>query len=139
MLYKFVKKGVPYPLGAFENKRSFLSIDNFCFIIHKLIEGDLTSGTYLRADNDQVSTTNLVKIIGEEVGRKVRVLKLPKKIVWSLAQIGSWIHAPFNTRTVSKLCENMVVSNQKLLLNLDENLPVSTIEGLKMTIKSFDE
>jgi nucleoside-diphosphate-sugar epimerase len=37
LLYNFVTKGLPWPLGAFENKRSFCSIDNLCFVIVELI------------------------------------------------------------------------------------------------------
>ena len=33
LLYKIVSKGLPWPLGAFENKRSFCSIQNLCFVI----------------------------------------------------------------------------------------------------------
>src|SRR5690606_34965976 len=33
LLYKIVKKGIPWPLAAFENQRSFLSIDNLNFLI----------------------------------------------------------------------------------------------------------
>ena len=139
LLFKFVKSGVPYPLGAFENKRSFLSIDNFCFTIQKILEDQLKAGTYLLSDNDPVSTNDLVRLIGHGINKKVSILKIPKTIIWNLARIGSWIHAPFNTNTIAKLCENMVVSNQKLLVNLNENLPISAIDGLKKTIKSFDE
>ena len=47
LLYKIVSKGLPWPLGAFENKRSFCSIDNVCFIIKELIEReDIPSGVY---------------------------------------------------------------------------------------------
>ncbi len=137
LLYKFVKAGVPYPLGAFENKRSFLSIDNFCFTIQKIIEDHLKPGTYLLADDDPVSANDLVRLIGHGINKKVRIFSLPKIMIWNLAKIGSWINVPFNTKTITKLCENMVVSNQKLLLNLNECLPVSSIEGLKKTIKSF--
>ncbi len=139
LLYKFVKAGIPYPLGAFENKRSFLSIDNFCFTIQKILEEKVNPGTYLLSDNEPVSTIELVKLIGSGMGRKVRILRIPKAIIWSIAQIGTWLHAPFNTKSVSKLCENMMVSNQKVLLNLSDKLPVSSIEGLRKTIKSFNE
>lgn len=139
LLYKFVKSGIPYPLGAFENKRSFLSIDNFCFTIQKILEDQLKAGTYLLADNIPVSTNELVRLIGQGIDKKVKILKIPKAIIWNLAKVGSWIHAPFNTKTIAKLCENMVVSNQKLLVNLNESLPISAIDGLKKTIESFDE
>ena len=29
--------GIPWPLGAFDNRRSFTSIDNLCFVIDRLI------------------------------------------------------------------------------------------------------
>ena len=31
LLYKIISKGIPYPLGAFKNSRTFISIDNFVF------------------------------------------------------------------------------------------------------------
>ena len=139
MLYKFIHKGIPYPLGAFENKRSFLSIDNFCFVIDKIIEGKLKGDIYLLADSEPVSTNRLVRIIGEVLNNKVKIVRIPKPLIEFLARIGSWIHAPFNTSTVAKLCENMVVSNEKLLLNLNETLPVAAEEGLNKTIRSFNE
>ena len=139
LLYTFVKSGIPYPLGAFENSRSFLSVDNFCFVIQKIIDNALNPGTYLISDSDPISTNDLVRLIGQGSNKKVRIFSLPKTLILILAQIGSWIHAPFNTKTVTKLCENMIVSNQKLLLNLNENLPVTSMDGLTKTIKSFNE
>jgi hypothetical protein len=37
LIYKLFSKGIPWPLGAFDNKRSFCSIDNLMFIIKELI------------------------------------------------------------------------------------------------------
>ncbi len=137
LLYKYVKASIPYALGAYKNERSFLSIENFCFTIEKILEGKLTAGIYLLADNDTISTNDLIHLIGQEINKKVIILRLPKFIIGKMAQFGTWVHAPFNLKTVAKLSENMAVSNQKLLLNLGQSLPESTIEGLKKTIKSF--
>ena len=38
LLYNIVKKGIPYPLAAFHNERSFLSIDNLNFMVTKILE-----------------------------------------------------------------------------------------------------
>ena len=38
LLYKLQQKGLPWPLGAFENKRSFCSVDNILFVIRQLVE-----------------------------------------------------------------------------------------------------
>jgi nucleoside-diphosphate-sugar epimerase len=63
LLYKLVSKGIPWPLGAFENKRSFCSIDNLMFIIKELIEReDIPSGVYNIADDEALSTNDVISI-----------------------------------------------------------------------------
>ena len=57
LLYKLVSKNIPWPLGAFENKRSFCSLDNLLFIFKELIEReDIPSGIYNVADDEPLST-----------------------------------------------------------------------------------
>lgn len=41
-----VKKGLPWPLGDFENRRSFTSVDNLCYVVNGLIEKEVPSGIY---------------------------------------------------------------------------------------------
>src|SRR5690606_8143065 len=61
LLYKVVEKGLPWPLAAFHNQRSFLSIDNLSFLINAmLIDPDLPSGVYNFADDESLSTNELV-------------------------------------------------------------------------------
>jgi len=54
-LYNIVLKGVPYPLGAFENRRSFTSVDNLSFVIQELIEKAIPSGVYNVGDDESLS------------------------------------------------------------------------------------
>jgi nucleoside-diphosphate-sugar epimerase len=52
-----VSKGLPWPLAAFENKRSFLSVENLCFVIREILErNDIPSGIYQVADDEALST-----------------------------------------------------------------------------------
>jgi len=139
LLYKFVKAKIPYPLSAFNNRRSFLSIENFCFVINEIISNKLKEGDYFLSDNESISTLDLVKLIGDASNKKTSFIKVPKAIIKGLARIGSFVHAPFNSYTLAKLVENMEVSNKKLLVHLSKDLPVSTLEGLKRTIRSFNE
>lgn len=139
LLYKFVQKGIPYPLTLFENQRSYLSIENFCFIVLNLLNDGLKSGEYLLADNKSISTKDLVQLMAEETEKKVRFIKVPRYLIRGLARMGSVVNAPFNSKTLLKLVENMKVSNKKLLQNLKQDLPVSATEGLRRTINSFDE
>ena len=139
LLYRFVKSGLPYPLAAFDNRRSFLSIENFCFVVNSIVKEKLEEGAYLIADDELISTLELVQLIGEIKGKRVRLLNIPTGIIKGLAKLGSWLHVPFNKSTLVKLTENMMVSNRKLSVNLGSKLPVSAREGLIRTIKSFDE
>lgn len=138
LLYSLVSKGLPWPLGAFDNSRSYLSIDNLCFIIKELIDReDIPSGIYNLADDVPISTNELIKMIGESKGKKVRILNLSQNLIKSLALIGDLLKLPLNSERLQKLTESYVVSNAKIKEALGKPLPVSSKEGLMRTFKSF--
>lgn len=137
LLYKFVKKGIPYPLAAFNNQRSFLSIENLCFLIHKFLEKDVMSGIFNVADDEPLSTNEVVKILAESLNRKPKLLKIPSTFIRFIAKIGDTMKMPLNTERLNKLTENYIVDNRKIKEILDVNLPLSSFDGLKSTAESF--
>tara|TARA_B110000977_G_C11004595_1_gene465204 strand:+ start:376 stop:1257 length:882 start_codon:yes stop_codon:yes gene_type:complete len=138
LLYSFVARGIPYPFGKYENQRSFVSVENLCFVISQLIEKHNTpSGVYNIADDHVLSTKELVTIIGEVIGRKPIILNLPKGLVRLLAKIGDSMPFPINSHRLDKLTESYVVSNSKIKKALQIQLPLSSRKGLKLTIESF--
>jgi len=139
LLYQLVQKGIPWPLGAFENKRSFTSIDNLTFVINQIIEKSIEPGIYNMADDTPISTNHLIEIIAASKGKKVRIWKVNRKLISIAARIGDMIHLPLNSDRLKKLTESYVVSNQKLKRAMGiENMPVSAEEGMKKTIESFE-
>lgn len=141
LLFKFVEKGVPYPLVAFENQRSFLSISNLFFALEQIItQRDFPSGVYHIADDDALSTKDLVKIIAQAINKHPKLWHLPRPLISAMAQIGGLLHLPLNPHRLQKLTESYVVSNEKIKKALGiERFPVSAAEGLTKTIKSFSE
>lgn len=137
LLYSFVSKGIPYPFGAYENKRSFLSIENLCFVIKELIDNPIESGVYNIADDEPLSTKQLVKTIGVVTSKKVKIWNLPKVIINLIAKIGDALPLPVNSERVQKLTENYVVSNKKIKESIRKELPLNVREGITITIKSF--
>ncbi|MBW8330542.1 MAG: NAD-dependent epimerase/dehydratase family protein [Prolixibacteraceae bacterium] len=138
LLYKLVQKGIPWPLGAFENKRSFTSIDNLTFVINQIIEKDIEPGIYNMADDTPISTNHLIEIIAASKGKKVRIWRINQKLISIAARIGDIFHLPLNSERLKKLTESYVVSNQKLKKALGiEKMPVSAEEGMKKTLESF--
>lgn len=139
LLYKVVEKGIPWPLASFENKRSFLSIDNLNFLILQILKNkNINSGIYNFADDDFISTNKLIQIISKTSGKKSKLLKISKSLIISIAKLGDKIRLPLNSERLKKLTESYAVSNVKIKKALQlSKLPVSAEEGLAKTIKSF--
>jgi nucleoside-diphosphate-sugar epimerase len=128
-----VKSGIPYPLGAFQNKRSFLNADNLNFIIDKLIHTSVESGIYNLSDGGSLSTNEVVSIIASTLGKKPRIWNFSAKLTrYLFSLIGK-------KQMLGKLTESMEVSNHKILAAIGQPLPISIDEGLQKTIRSFHE
>jgi nucleoside-diphosphate-sugar epimerase len=139
LLYNLVSKGIPWPLGAFENKRSFCSIDNLLFIIKELIERqDIPSGIYNIADDVPLSTNQLISILAESQNRQPKIWNISKKLIQFVAKIGKVLKLPLNEERLQKLTDSYIVSNQKIKSAIGKPLPVSSKEGLLKTFKSFN-
>jgi nucleoside-diphosphate-sugar epimerase len=138
LLYKVVSKGIPWPLGSFENKRSFTSIDNLLFIINEIINKDIEPGTYNICDDDPLSTNELIELISKSVGKTKFILNINRGLINYLAKMGDKLHLPFNSFRLQKLTENYVVSNDKIKRAIGvDRLPVSASQGMKRTLDSF--
>jgi nucleoside-diphosphate-sugar epimerase len=138
LLYQLVAKGLPWPLGAFQNQRSFLSIENLCFVIKELLKNEtIPSGIYNVADDESLSTNKLIRLLGTSLGKKNRILNLSQKRINLLARLGDFFHLPLNTERLQKLTENYVVSNEKIVAALGKSLPVKAKDGLLKTFESF--
>lgn len=138
LLYGFVKKNLPWPLGAFENRRTFTSIDNLTFVISDLLDKSVESGIYNMADDKALSTNELIEVMCSAMGLKPRIWSISKGMINFMAKTGDVLHLPLNTFRLTKLTENYVVSNAKIKRALGiDSMPVDARDGLTKTIKSF--
>ena len=139
LLYKIVSMNIPWPLGAFQNRRSFCSIDNLMFVFKELIERtDIPSGIYNVADDDPLSTNELIGLIALSQNRYPKVLKIPIGFIRLVGYLGDKFHLPFNTDRLQKLTSSYVVSNAKIKSAIGKPLPVSSKQGLLTTFKLFN-
>ena len=138
LLYSVVRKGIPWPLGAFDNRRTFTSVENICFAVNGVLIKDVPSGIYNMGDDKALSTNELIEEICKSLGKKSHIWKLPKGMMTGLAKIGGWLHLPLNPERLRKLTESYVSSNAKIKKVLGvERMPVDAREGLKVTLESF--
>ena len=138
LLFAVVKHGIPWPLAAFENRRSFTSIGNICAVVEELCKGTVPKGIYPMCDDETVGTNRLIELIAESCGKRARLWRLPKGLMRFCAKVGDLLHLPLNTERLGKLTEDSLVDNSKLKAALGwQQMPVRAEEGLRSTFKSF--
>lgn len=138
LLYSVVKTGIPWPLGAFENRRTFTSVENICFVVEGVLTKEVQSGIYNMGDDEALSTNELIEEICKSLGKKAHIWKLPKGLMSGVAKVGGFLHLPLDSERLRKLTENYISSNAKIKAALGvEKMPVDAREGLKVTLESF--
>lgn len=137
LLWGLARRGFPWPLAAFENRRSFTSIGNICAAVVALCERG-ENGIYPIADDEMLSTNRLIELIAEVCGRKARLWRLPKGLMRFAARIGDILHLPLNTERLGKLTEDSFVDNSALKKHLGwSQMPIRAEDGMRSTLKSF--
>ena len=138
LLYQLVAKRLPWPLGAFENQRSFLSIENLSFVVKELLDNvAIPSGVYQVADDESLSTNELILLLGSSLDKKSSIWSIPVSWIRGVSKLGDYLHLPLNSERLQKLTENYVVSNEKIVKALGKPLPVKARDGLLKTFESF--
>ena len=137
LLWGIARRGLPWPLAAFENKRSFTSIANICAAVEALCERG-ENGIYPIADDEMISTNRLIELIAETCGKRAKLWRVPKGVMRMVAKIGDVLHLPLNTERIVKLTEDSFVNNSHLKSQLGWNrMPIRAEEGLRRTLRSF--
>lgn len=138
LLFNMQQKGLPWPLGAFNNRRSFCSIDNIIFAVQQIINKDIDPGTYQVADDEALSTNELIELIAISQNRNVRIWKIPVRFIKFTARMGDLFRLPLNSERLLKLTESYVVSNEKIKSALSvKQMPVTAVNGIQNTLNSF--
>lgn len=137
LLWGVAKRGFPWPLAAFENKRSFTSIGNICAAVEALCERG-ENGIYPIADDEMLSTNRLIELMAKACGRRPRLWRMPKGLMRLAARMGDVLHLPLNTERLGKLTEDSFVDNAVLKKHLGwSEMPIRAEDGMRETLKSF--
>ena len=82
LIEKFIKYGIPLPFGSIDNKRSLVAIENMVSFIMVCIEHQRAGNElFLISDDDDLSTLEIVELLGKLIGKKPRTVKLPLKLL----------------------------------------------------------
>jgi nucleoside-diphosphate-sugar epimerase len=85
-------------LGALIINVLFLSVENLCFIIKELLENKRhSSGIYNVADDESLSTNELIELVGGSLEKRTVIWKIPSVFMVFFAKIGDYLYLPLNT------------------------------------------
>jgi nucleoside-diphosphate-sugar epimerase len=130
-LIKLSHLSIPLPFGAIHNKRSLIYIENLIdFIVLCTHHPKAANETFLISDDEDVSTTQLIKYIREANGQKSWLLPVHK----------SWLTCVFKligkSSLSDRLCGNLQVDITKAKTLLNWKPPYSVKEGIARTVSN---
>ena len=133
LMMHWVARGVPLPLaGIIDNRRSLVAIDNLVDLIETCLTHPAAANqTFLVSDDDDLSTTELLKRIGKVLGRPARLFQFPSNLLKLGAQ------AMNKPGIYHRLCGSLQLDITKTCQLLDWSPPVSVDEGLRRTVEGF--
>lgn len=131
-MMRWIYPGLPLPLGTIHNKRSLLALDNLVdFIITCIEHPAAVNQTFLVADGQDLSTTELLQHIGKALGKRARLIPFPAGLLVFIASI-------LGKRAIAqRLCGFLQVDISKARLVLDWEPPISVDKAMVKVAENF--
>ena len=131
-MMNWLNRGIPLPLGAINNKRSLVSLDNLLNLIITCIEHPgAANQTFLVSDDEDLSTTDLLERMAVALGKSARLFKVPIHLLEAGA---GWLG--INT-VYQRLCDSLQVDISKTRALLGWAPPMSVDIALRKTAEYF--
>jgi nucleoside-diphosphate-sugar epimerase len=123
-----VRHRIPLPLASVSNRRSLISVWNLCDLLTTcLAHPRAPLAPVLAADEESVSTAQLVRLCAEALGTRARLFALPVALL-RLACTLLGRPADFE-----RLCGSLVIDSRETYARLDWQPPLTLREGLRRT------
>ena len=131
-MLRWIHRGVPLPLGAIDNKRSLLALGNLVdLIITCLRHPSAANQTFLVSDDEDLSTTALLRRVARSLDRPARLIPVPPKVLGGVARFLG------KADLAQRLCWSLQVDITKTRELLGWAPPVTVDEGLKEAARHF--
>jgi len=124
-MIRMVKRGVPLPLGAIRNSRSFVYVGNLVSLITICMDHPAAvNQVFLVSDGCDLSTTQLLQACATALGVKSRLWHVPQGFIEGLAALAG------KRDVAQRLCGNLQVDITKARSLLGWTPPISVADGL---------
>lgn len=131
-MMRWLHKGVPLPLGSIKNKRSLVALGNLIDLIKTCIDHPAAaSETFIAADGEDLSTTDLLLRMSNALGTRARLLPVPQRLLIACATVLG------KKPIAQRLCGSLQVDISKAQKILGWKPPLSVDDGLKLVANSY--
>ncbi|OZA76455.1 SDR family oxidoreductase [Polynucleobacter sp. 39-46-10] len=131
-MMRWLKRGIPLPLGAIHNQRSLVALDNLVdLIVTCLSHPAAANQTFLVSDGEDLSTTQLLRRMGNALGKPARLIPVPASVLKLGAAL---VRKP---ELAQRLCGSLQVDISKTRELLGWRPPVSVDEGLRRAAEGY--
>lgn len=131
-IMKLIHLGIPIPLGAVQNKRSFIALDNFVDIIaHCIYHSEVANKTFLVSDGEDLSTTQLLIKLGAAFGKQAKLIPVPVSFMDKVARL---LHREADAQ---RLFGSLQIDGSKIVDVLEWRPVVTIDEALLKTVTAF--
>lgn len=131
-MMEWVNRGIPLPLGAVDNRRSFVFVDNLAdLIILTATHPEAGGQVFLVSDGEDISTTELLRRIAHALGRTSWIMPVPAPLLkFAASAIG-------RREITSRLTDSLQVDISKTRELLGWTPRNSVDDGLRETARAF--
>jgi len=131
-MMRWVHRGVPLPFGAIDNVRSLAALDNVVDLVRRCVEHPAAANqTFHVSDDEDVSTSDLLRRIALAFGKPARLLPVPPRLLLAVASLVGL------QGEIRRLEESLVVDIARTRETLSWSPPVTLDEGLRRTVAGF--
>ena len=131
-MMRCVNRGIPLPLGAIDNKRSMISIENLVELVITCIDHpNAVNQIFLASDGEDMSTTELLQRLGKALGKPARLIPIPVSLLMFIAALLG------KDAVAQRLCGSLQVDISKAREMLGWEPLIMVNEGLRRTVEGF--
>jgi nucleoside-diphosphate-sugar epimerase len=137
-LFRLVDRRIPLPLGLVHNRRSLAFVGNAAAAMLTVLRvPGGAPGTFFLSDGRDLSTPELLRLVGCALGREVRLLPVPPGLLRAAGRAGDLVSrlrpVPLTSAAVDRLLGTLVVDSSALTQAVGFRPPYSVEEGLRIT------
>ncbi|MFZ5933426.1 UDP-glucose 4-epimerase family protein [Pseudomonas sp. HS6-2] len=131
-MLRWVQRGVPLPLGALPNRRSLVFVDNLVDLVMACLDHPQAANqVFLASDGQDVTLSQLLRAIGQALGRPARLLPVPPSLLHAAARVLG--RGDLAQRLLGSLQVDITKNHQLL----GWTPPFKLEQGLNLTARAF--